>query len=336
MNNETLLDAIGMIDEEAVRDAGAYRRPKKVMPAIKWLAAAAVVMLCFMISVPVIAGGAIPFYDILYTVSPRTAQYFKPVQMSCEDEGIRMEVVATYIHENTAEIYISMQDLEGGRIDETTDLFDSCSINTPYNSIGHCEKVSYDSETATVTFLITISHMGEQAVEGDKITFSVGQFISQKEEFDAVIPDIDLTSAEKVAAVQSVKPRGKSFIGEPEDEDIADVALQTNGVLCTPIAGVHVTGMGYVDDLLHIQVCYGNIMETDNHGWLFLKNKETGEENGGIGSISFLAEDGSGYQDYIFDNVRFEDLGNYELYGMFVTSGNRTEGDWSVTFPLVK
>ena len=36
-----------------------------------------------------------------------------------------MEVISINIHENEAQIYITMQDLIGDRIDETTDLNDS-------------------------------------------------------------------------------------------------------------------------------------------------------------------------------------------------------------------
>ena len=43
-------------------------------------------------------------YDILYAVSPQTAQGLKPVRMACEDNGIRMEVIAADFRDNKAQI----------------------------------------------------------------------------------------------------------------------------------------------------------------------------------------------------------------------------------------
>ena len=57
-------------------------------------------------------------------------------------------------------IYITMQDLTEDRIDGSTDLFDSYSINRPFDSSAHCERVRYDESTKTATFLITIDEWG--------------------------------------------------------------------------------------------------------------------------------------------------------------------------------
>lgn len=48
-------------------------------------------------------------------------------------------------------------------------------------------------------------------------------------------------------------------------------ALKTTGILCSPIAGVDITAMGYVDGKLHIQVKYEDSLETDNHGYIYFK-----------------------------------------------------------------
>ena len=66
-------------------------------------------------------------------------------------------------------IYITMQDLIGDRIDETTDLNDSYSINKAFEcSIGHCDNVGFDSKTKTATFLISIKDIGNKKIDGKK------------------------------------------------------------------------------------------------------------------------------------------------------------------------
>ena len=60
-----------------------------------------------------------------------------------------MEVIAANIEGADAIILISLQDIMGDRLDETTDLFDSYSIHTPYAQSGGCSLVDYDDETKT-------------------------------------------------------------------------------------------------------------------------------------------------------------------------------------------
>ena len=75
--------------------------------------------LCFVLPspIPVLAAADVDLaYDILYAVSPQTAQGLKPVRMACEDNGIRMEVIAADFRDNKAQILISMQDLAGDKL----------------------------------------------------------------------------------------------------------------------------------------------------------------------------------------------------------------------------
>ena len=84
-------------------------------------------------------------------------QYFTPVQRACVSNGIRMEVAACFVHDDTAELYVTLQDLEGDRVDETTDLFDSYTIRQPYDTAATCSLVHYDASTGTAVFQIQIT-----------------------------------------------------------------------------------------------------------------------------------------------------------------------------------
>lgn len=339
MRGNEFLDKMELIDPAYVEAADATPKKKKSV-WVKWGAVAACFCLVFSLAVPAMAASIPAFYDMLYAISPATAQFFKPVQLSCEDNGIRMEVVAAYIHEDTAEIYISMQDLEETRFDETIDLFDSYQINTPFDCTGHCNLSSYDPDTQTATFLITIEQWNEQNIIGDKLTFSIREFLSNKKTYEGIIDDVSLDNIELNSATQTVHPRGLS------GKDLVDKYTSSNtreGLsvlkpvdnLCSPVNGVMLTGIGYVDEHLHVQIYYEDILKTDNHGSIALLNSETGEMITCNGSISFFddAREGS-YEDYIFTEIAADTLGDYELYGDFVTSSGSVEGNWRVTFPL--
>ena len=76
---------------------------------------------------------------------------------SDEDNGIRLTVDSVYLHSDTVEVYVALQDLTGDRLDETTDLFDSYRINRGFDCSATCSRVGYDAQTRTARFLISIT-----------------------------------------------------------------------------------------------------------------------------------------------------------------------------------
>lgn len=335
MNAKKFSDAMGELDSKYIEEALNYKKKVKKPLWIKWGAVAASLLLVFTTSVPALAAADFePAYHLLYKVSPAIAQKLKPVSMSCEDNGIRFEVISAYVEGSDAKIFISVQDLDGDRIDETTDLFDSFSINTPFDCSSSCENISYDAETKTATFLISISQWNEKDIIGEKITFCVREMLSNKQEYDAVLTDLDMDKTS--AASETITPTHIFGGGGTNYHEIEEnfQALKTTGVLCSPVAGVEITAMGYVDGKLHIQIKYENVSETDNHGDIYFKNDRS-EEIHCIANVAF-STDGEyqeRYVEYVYD-LSDVDLAQYEAYGYFVTSDTHIEGNWSVTFPL--
>ena len=245
-----------------------------------------------------------------------------------------MEVTAAYIHENTAEIYLSMRDLTGKRFDETVDLFDSYRLHTPFDCTCHCQLASYDPDTHTATFLVTLEQWDRQSIEGKKLTFSVRKLLSGEKSWEGILDGVALND-HLTSAVQTVQPRGLSgdLFGSDARKEVT--VLKPGDAIAAPTDGVTLTGIGYADGRLHVQAYYTDILKTDNHGSISLVNRETGERIDGDGSTAFFdsARTGS-YEDYIFTGIEADALGTYALYGEFVTSHGSVEGNWSVTFPL--
>ena len=136
MNAKKFSDAMSELDNKYIDEALNYKKKVKKPIWIKWGAMVASLLLVFTMSVPALAAADFgPAYNLLYKVSPAIAQKLKPVSMSCEDNGIKFEVISAYVEGSEAKIFISVQDIDGDRIDETTDFFDSFSINTPYSIV---------------------------------------------------------------------------------------------------------------------------------------------------------------------------------------------------------
>ncbi len=301
-----------------------------IRPAI----AAALVFVFIFAGLPAAVAAFEPVYQIMYLVSPAAAQYFMPVQLKDEDNGVCMEVVSAYIHENTAEIYISLTDLTGDRIDETVDLYDSYSIMRPFDSSAVCRRTSYDPDTKTAYFLITIEEWGNHSIEGDKLTFIVREFISRKRTYEDIFVPLDLTKAED-AGSQTVSPNGWGGLGAADFSGEARV-LVPSSPMPFPVDGIELTGMGYIDGLLHIQTAVHDPLSNDNFGFFYLL-----DEDGNILISNYIvyytngiADSGrTDYSNHVFD-IPPEELSRYKLYGTFYTSGLYTSGNWRVTFPL--
>lgn len=315
-------------------------------PVIKIVAIAVAAVLILTVGMPAFAANVSPLYDLLYSFAPKTAQFFVPVSESCTDKNIKMEVIASYVHEKTAEIYISMQDLSGDIIDESIDLFDSYDINRPFDGYGHCERVSYDENTHTATFLIYLTETEGTSLEGAKVTFSVDKFLTGKRESTDIKID-NAWSAVKNGDTTSFI--GKHLINKDyylisvpmklEDAEKLELLLPFETDI-ESLSDFHhkITGVGFINNQLHIQIATNQLRSFDAHGYVFLKDKSGNIIEADMG-FSFIESKESkktnrwNYCEFIFD-ITPEELNDYELYGYFSTYSKLTEGNWRVSFRL--
>ncbi|MCH5348722.1 MAG: hypothetical protein J1E40_05315, partial [Oscillospiraceae bacterium] len=335
---DNMINAIGMIDDTLIIEA---KRPIKKIKRrwTKSVIAAAILLLCLSAPLPTaVALGSDNAYQALYFISPAAAQTFKPVQRSCTDNGIKMEMISASIDGNKASFYISLHDLEDKGLDSTVDLFDSYSINCPYDSTGYCSFSEYDDTTNTAYFLVNIERMDGKKIKNDKITFSVKELIFGKQNYEGILSDIDLNSVPYEPDTQNSIPyRGASFKYEEPDYRDFRYLIPAELPLTSPVNGVSVTGIGYIDGALHIQTYYKDIGHTDNHGFLYLA-----DENGNRiefyneFDISFWDDEHRGSYDEKIIEMTYEDIPNYQLYGSFLASNGYEIGKWEITFKLGK
>ena len=109
---------------------------------------------------------------------------------------------------------------------------------------------------------------------------------------------------------------------EYADSSTGVVVLKSNGRIASPTGGVALTGIGYIDGKLHVQVYYEDILKTDNHGFIKLINKNTGENIDCYGSVSFFDEEQRGsYTDYVFTNIPLDTENLLLLLGALMEIG---------------
>lgn len=328
MNGETLYNAVSDIRPEFLDEAEAFSLKRRRNPLRGWAMAAACLCLCAFGTLPALAAADNPLaYRILHEISPAFAQMLKPVNISCVDNGIEMRVDAANVSADGAAFRVTLRDIEGNRLDETTDLFDSYAINAPCDQSAGCSSATFDADTCTATFLIDIRPMKSGAlIVGDKLTFSVNRLLAGKHSGNVPIEAIDLaTVAEASDLLTDIPERG----GDSLDR----VLRPAQSIPVSPDGGAQLTAYGLVDGRLHIQLHFDDILRTDNHGFVYLIDSD-GNSEIGAESCSFWDESRKGsYEEMVFD-VPAERLGEYAVRCEYFTCDTLIEGNWEVTFPL--
>lgn len=331
-------NAITNLDDKFVEETILYinqRMPqkKKVLKAVRRLAvcAAASLLLLFGGVGASVAAGNIQAYELLYSLYPDIANKLIPIHESCVDEGIRMNVEAVHVDGNKADIYISLQDTEGNRLDESVDLFDSYSIHTNVSQIGGCSLVSYSEENRMATFLISVQQ--EEKIAGSYMRFSISKILTGKKELTLELPQIlQAEETDRIRMLSEVNLRGGARVGDRTQFPAKPILLPNEEQCDSPASGATITAYGLIDGRLHVQVYYEDILRYDNHGSIYLENDE--ETVYSTCKYSFWDEERKGsFEEYVFD-ISPEDIQKYNVMGYFVTTQTLMEGDWQVSFPI--
>lgn len=308
----------------SARAAGLRRMPRRGRRLVLALGALA---LCLAISLPVLAYQSPVFLDLLYQVNPALAQALRPVGLACEDQGVRMEVLAAMRDEDTTVVYLTMQDQTGDRIDGTLDIYDYWVQGA---RMSNCQLVDWDPDTKTGTLRMTAT--GETQ---SKVTVRVNSFLSHKEKLEAVPAPLSLAEL-PAAQPAALDRRDLSGMGGEIEEPgkRGEFTILAWDAWDQPIPGaefVHITNAGVLGDALHIQTRWNE--SVDDHGSLYLLSP-SGERRPCDYHLSFgKGGYGRNYQEYVF-SLPAGGLSGWQVLGDFTVNHSYTEGKWQVTFPI--
>ena len=316
------------IREKVAKETGVSPNPKRVLkPFAKTAIAFAAFLICLLIATPALAAGVPQAYSLLYAVSPQMAQLFKPVQRSSLDQGIEVTVVEAYVHDETAEAVVSVRDTTQNRLDDSLDLYDSYDFHTGFDSTGTCKQIGYDETTKTAYFQLSMSSMNpNERILGSKITFSLKTLLCGKEEVLAKPFSMDWSTIPETVKTESANPYEETVLVPGDDQ-------------MEPESGFYLSGIGYVDEKLHIQLFTPWRSVYDDHAFLYLSDAQGNRVyadmlyRGGYTTGTEETVQRADYIDYAF-NVPQSELEQYSLFGDFYSAKTRIDGNWSITFPI--
>ncbi len=316
--------------------AGGAERPRRAR--FKGRAAvAAALALCLCLALPALGAQVRPIHDLMYLVSPAVAQWFVPVEKSCVSGGVTMELTAARLEGDTAQFYITLRDLEGDRLDESVDLFDSYDLLRPFDSTGTCEMAGWEEASGTATFLVTLQTMDGSDIPGGKATFRLSRLLTGQETYEDLTVPADLSAVgEGSFERRDLLGGGGAAYETYVSGDTAQVLRPGTPLEGFPVKGMDLTAIGYVDGLLHIQTQVKNPLAGDSHGYFWLETEDGGTVESLYNVYTTDGREGAertDWVDQVFD-ISPDALAGCTLKGDFASGGSVIEGDWSITFPM--
>ena len=138
-NEQIIHDALSQIDvdpcnlAERVRSRLHEESPCAAAPRRthrpRSVAAAIAISAVLIVSGTAVAAALGGFDWFIEKFNPTFGKIVEPVEVSCEDQGIRMEVIGAQKYDNRAIVYLSLQDISGqNRLTERTDFQDGFSV----------------------------------------------------------------------------------------------------------------------------------------------------------------------------------------------------------------
>ena len=327
-------------------------RPKRSFSVCRAAAVALAFVLCLMITTSALAATVPEFNSWLYTIAPDIALYFRPVRMADENNGVRMEVEAIRISGREAQIYVTVTDLEGGRLDDTVDLFDSYDLDVPANVEATCTLMRFDPELCSATFLIR--YISPKEISREKLTFRIHRILTHKTNgtvhvypYDYGPFDGETEAVEQgtrvfggVTSEEYIEEHGlayEPFTREKYDECMRllkqEPVMQPGRINVALNENVQLTGVGYVNGMLHIQLHYNSNVVEDT---VFDLDSSVRDHVYTYSSVCFRDEEHSGYyHEYIF-KIAPDELQSMRMISRYVMAETEIRGPWSVTFPIME
>lgn len=337
------------VDQACVRrlERGEEKRERRSGFTAVRNTAAVFAALCLLLvtALPVMAAKVPAVYEIVAKYAPALADYMLPVKLSSTSQGITMQVEAVNVEDKTAEILVSFSDADDGtdRIRGKVDLYDSYRLQS-YDStsnIGGCSFLEYDAAADKAYFKIDVATLDE--FDRAKLTFSVNQILTEcsEEERQMLLDDVVRNPAMKEVVLSGRSGKADSELFEQYFGRAQDGFRQSALVMDLKAAdadmaeALTVTGTGYADGILRVQICRGNFEAADRHARLWVKNAAAEERFPDL-SVSWQEEVEG--EKLLFEEAWFladeSGLEELQLYGTFWITAGSVRGDWEVTFRI--
>ena len=210
------------------------------------------------------------FNTWLYRIWPEAAMKLMPVDLSCEDQGIRMSMISAVAEDNEVYVTFSLEDLEGDRINGGSHTLMDFKFTFAWDNFSYGwsnERGMYNPET-------------RQLIYGEHIVLDAIDSIPQNNAIAAIIRwianDGESTYVDLKPMLEKYGAQAKA-INAPSSAEYVDnegnwqklgsmsdktQVLDWNNSVEIPLTdSISISGIGMVDGLLHVQLHYADYQE---------------------------------------------------------------------------
>ena len=263
-------------------------------------------------------------HDHLEYFHPGISGNLRPIGLTCERNGIRMELISGLLKDGEEYILYSLEDPEG--------KYDLGSLNVPdlSDSIGKWETYSsspvYRDRTARKAYFMWNPHYGNRPVDLtdrnvslrlDYLDFlqncwvNIAELAEQYGRTTEGVPAPEEASEWDIQKMDYVTPEGAKVLDYRNPLDIQ------------VLPNMKITGIGWIDDRLHVQFCVKNMTRASFY-FNFVQRSE----------LSWYDADNDGsYTEVIFD-IGPGDEKIKEMYFCPEIGQEQIFGPWRIEFPL--
>ncbi|MGL4338524.1 MAG: DUF4179 domain-containing protein [Turicibacter sp.] len=292
--------------------------------------------LCFFLSVNVLAASP-RIQELIYLIGSDLVTSLQPINLADENNGFKLEVLGAMNDDEQVVIYLTLKDLIGGRLDATLDVYNYTLKGV---SILNMQTIDYNEDTQTATLRL-IGNGGEN-LNGKDIRLGIQSFITQRIEYESVDINLDwnalLAKEVEVITLSDGDSSGGGGLMIKEMETFHVLKPGQLNISVPELDFLTISNVGYIDDILHIQVTWPET-NIDDHGYFFFTDGSGQEIEMTNGSVNFGANEenetqyGRNITEYML-KVDPAQLSQLNLKGYFVENVDYVEGDWSIKFKL--
>lgn len=200
-------------------DAKPQRKKARVIRLRRTLALAAVFCFAFVFSINVVATGTPPGQGLFSFLGDQFSSFLQPINHTCTDNGIQTDIIAAINDNDLVDIYVSVKDLNGSRVNENTMLGDVKLSGLDIDP--WVERVRYDSTSKSATF--RIQGACGQNLDGKKLSLSIGSILLNEKEFtdfNTGITVSDIQNAYPDPSLRSVSSPSIKITGDTSDAGV--------------------------------------------------------------------------------------------------------------------
>lgn len=328
------------------------------MKQAKWIGrrAVAVALVCFLLVATATAAAVPAIWQALTCNLGPFAPYAQTIQgASCQDQGIKVQILSALADDLEGRFYLSVQDVEGDRLNEHLTLEGKLNIGIEVPKDGSVsvfsrenmfDLISYDPESKTALFSADTLYFEDARPSGDAQLSFTGM-TTRKAAMEKVVPLASVPGGE----LKSL-PMGETdqTIYSPSDVTnlgYTDAVLPAKQVVLAPeqnpmplegTEDIWISSMGFASDgCFHIRLGFADgISVSGAFGFKYYAPLELNETDD-TKRLTYRETLVPGGMDILYPLYQEKDLallqsGNVRLYGRYTRPGTEIEGDWEIDF----